>query len=123
MQVGGPVTLEGTLAAVYDGLRLATLICCIGAANALANPKRALRALPGALYELGVAVVISITMAPQLVTSVQRVRAGTPAARRAPRRASGRCAASPSRSCRTRSTARCSWPPPWTPAATGAAPR
>ncbi len=74
VQVGGPVTLEGTLAAVYDGLRLATLICCIGAANALANPKRALRALPGALYELGVAVVISITMAPQLVTSVQRVR-------------------------------------------------
>ncbi len=56
-----------------DGLRLGTLICCIGAANALANPKRALRVLPGALYELGMAVVVSISVAPQLVESVQRV--------------------------------------------------
>jgi energy-coupling factor transport system permease protein len=74
VQLGGPVTLEGTMAAVYDGLRLGTLLCCLGAANALANPKRALRVLPGALYELGVAVVVSLSMAPQLVESVQRVR-------------------------------------------------
>lgn len=74
IRLGGAVTLEAVLAAAYDGLRLATLIVCIGAANALANPKRALRALPGALYELGVAVVISITVAPQLITSIQRVR-------------------------------------------------
>ena len=74
VQLGGPVTLEGTMAAVYDGLRLGTLLCCLGAANALANPKRALRVLPGALYELGVAVVVSLSVAPQLVESVQRVR-------------------------------------------------
>ncbi len=43
VQLGGPVTLEGTMAAVYDGLRLGTLLCCLGAANALANPKRALQ--------------------------------------------------------------------------------
>ena len=74
VQLGGPVTLEGTLGALYDGLQLGTLLCCIGAANSLANPKRALRVLPGALYELGVAVVIAISFAPQLVESVQRVR-------------------------------------------------
>jgi energy-coupling factor transport system permease protein len=74
VSIGGAVSLEGLLAAVYDGLRLATLLCCIGAANALANPKRALRLLPGALYELGVAVTVAITLAPQLVESVQRVR-------------------------------------------------
>jgi energy-coupling factor transport system permease protein len=74
VRLGGPVTLEGTLAAAYDGLRLATLLCCIGAANALANPKRALRVLPGALYELGVAVIVSVTVAPQLIESAQRVR-------------------------------------------------
>jgi len=74
VQLGGPVTLEGTMAAVYDGLRLGTLLCCLGAANALANPKRALRVLPGALYELGVAIVVSLSVAPQLVESVQRVR-------------------------------------------------
>src|ERR1700722_12106079 len=74
VQLGGPITLEGTLGALYDGLQLGTLLCCIGAANSLANPKRALRILPGALYELGVAVVIAISFAPQLVESVQRVR-------------------------------------------------
>jgi energy-coupling factor transport system permease protein len=74
VQLGGPVTLEGTIAALYDGLRLGTLLCCIGAANALANPKRALRVLPGALYELGVAVVVGLSVAPQLVESAQRVR-------------------------------------------------
>jgi energy-coupling factor transport system permease protein len=73
VQLGGPVTLEGTVAALYDGLRLGTLLCCLGAANALANPKRALRVLPGALYELGVAVVVALSVAPQLVESAQRV--------------------------------------------------
>ncbi|MBB5871734.1 energy-coupling factor transport system permease protein [Allocatelliglobosispora scoriae] len=73
VQVGGPVSLEATLSAAVDGLRLACLLCCIGAANSLANPKRALRILPGALYELGVAVTVSLSVAPQLVESVQRV--------------------------------------------------
>ena len=72
--LGGPVTAEDLLAALYEGLRLATLLCCLGAANALANPKRALRSLPPALYEVGVAVVVALTVAPQLVESVQRVR-------------------------------------------------
>ncbi|WP_241003066.1 energy-coupling factor transporter transmembrane protein EcfT [Streptomyces sp. CB01881] len=73
IRIGGPVSLEATLSAAFDGLRLACLICCIGAANTLANPKRALRVLPGALYELGVAVTVSLSVAPQLVQSVQRV--------------------------------------------------
>ncbi|WP_406070964.1 CbiQ family ECF transporter T component [Micromonospora sp. NBC_01638] len=73
IQIGGPVSLEATLSASVDGLRLACLLCCIGAANSLANPKRALRVLPGALYELGVAVTVSLSVAPQLVESVQRV--------------------------------------------------
>jgi energy-coupling factor transport system permease protein len=73
VHIGGPVSLEGMLSATADGLRLGTMICCIGAANALANPKRALRVLPGALYELGMAVVVSISLAPQLIDSVQRV--------------------------------------------------
>jgi len=74
LRLGGAVTAEGTLGALYAGLRLGCLICCLGAANSLANPKRALRVLPGALYELGVAVVVSLSVAPQLVESVQRVR-------------------------------------------------
>ncbi len=74
VHLGGAVTAESLLGALYDGVRLAVLLCCIGAANALANPKRALRAMPGALYEIGVALVVAISVAPQLVESLQRVR-------------------------------------------------
>jgi energy-coupling factor transport system permease protein len=70
----GPVAAEQLLGGFYDGLRLATMLVCLGAANALANPKRVLRAVPGALYEVGTAVVVAISVAPQLVESVLRVR-------------------------------------------------
>ncbi len=73
IQIGGTVYLEGLVGAVVLGLRLAVLIACIGAANALANPKRLLRAFPAALAEIGTAVVISVSAAPQLAESVQRV--------------------------------------------------
>lgn len=73
--LGGLVTLESTAAALFEGMRLATLLACIGAANALANPKRLLASLPAALYEVGVAVVVALSFAPSLVTSVQRIRA------------------------------------------------
>jgi energy-coupling factor transport system permease protein len=70
----GPVHLTGLLDAAYGGLRLAALIICFGAANALANPKRALRCLPASLDHLGTAVVIAVTVSPQLMTSLVRVR-------------------------------------------------
>lgn len=70
----GPITLTGLLIAVYGGLRLAALVVCFGAANALANPKRALRALPAALHQIGTAVVIAVSVTPQLVTSALEVR-------------------------------------------------
>jgi energy-coupling factor transport system permease protein len=73
IQIGGDVYLEGLVAAACLGLRLAVLIIAIGAANALANPKRLLRSLPRALHELGTAVVVSVSVAPQLAESVQRV--------------------------------------------------
>ncbi|MBO1413503.1 CbiQ family ECF transporter T component [Streptomyces sp. FH025] len=75
VRIGGRVTVEGLLSALYDGLRLATLLICVGAANSLASPARLLRALPGALYEAGVAVVVAMTFAPNLVADVRRLRA------------------------------------------------
>ncbi|KAB7849211.1 energy-coupling factor transporter transmembrane component T family protein [Streptomyces mobaraensis] len=75
VRLGGRVTAEGLLFALYDALRLAALLVCVGAANALANPARLLKSLPGALYEAGVAVVVAMTFAPNLVADVQRVRA------------------------------------------------
>ncbi len=70
----GDVTRESLLAGLYDGLRLAAIVVCIGAANSLANPKRLLKSLPPALYEIGTALVIAVTMVPQLADSVRRVR-------------------------------------------------
>ena len=70
----GPVTRESVLAGLYDGMRLATIVIAVGAANALANPKRLLRSMPSALYEVGTAVVVAISVLPQLAESAQRVR-------------------------------------------------
>ena len=71
----GPVTLESVLAGLYDGLRLATIVICVGAANALANPKRLLKSMPPALYEIGTAIVVAVALLPQLADSLRRVRA------------------------------------------------
>ena len=71
----GPITRESLLAGLYDGLRLAAIVISIGAANALANPKRLLRSVPPALYEIGTALVVAVTMLPQFADSVRRVRA------------------------------------------------
>lgn len=73
IRIGGPVSAEGMLAAFNDGLRLATLVICLGAANVLANPKRLLKSVPSALHEVGVAVTVALTMAPQLVESTRRI--------------------------------------------------
>ncbi|WP_114908079.1 CbiQ family ECF transporter T component [Ornithinimicrobium murale] len=70
----GAVSAESVLGGFYDGLRLATMIVCIGAANALANPKRLLKTVPSALYDVGSAVVVALSVFPQLAESVQRVR-------------------------------------------------
>ncbi|WP_328827517.1 energy-coupling factor transporter transmembrane component T [Nocardioides acrostichi] len=71
----GPVTSDAVLAGLYDGLRLATIVVCVGAANSLANPKRLLRSVPPALYEVGTALVVAVTVLPQLADSVRRVHA------------------------------------------------
>lgn len=75
IRIGGDVTAEEILAGAYEGLRLAAILACVGAANSLASPARLLASLPGALYEAGVAVVIAVTFAPQLIMDLQRVRA------------------------------------------------
>lgn len=71
----GPIHAQALLFALYDGLRLATIVICIGAANSLANPKRLLRSVPPALYEIGTALVVAVSVLPQFADSVRRVRA------------------------------------------------
>lgn len=74
VSVGGPVYLGDLAYGFTDGLRLATLLICLGAAASLASPSRMLKAVPAALYELGVAVVVALTFAPQIVSDIVRVR-------------------------------------------------
>ncbi|MFI1399273.1 energy-coupling factor transporter transmembrane component T [Streptomyces sp. NPDC020681] len=74
IRIGGRVSAEQIVFALYDGAKLATLLICVGAANALANPARLLKSLPGALYEAGVAVVVAMTFAPNMVADVVRLR-------------------------------------------------
>jgi energy-coupling factor transport system permease protein len=74
VRLGGDVTLEGTLAAVYDGLRLAVILVCVGAANTLTSPRRLLKSLPSAVQEAGVAVTVALAFAPQAVASAGRLR-------------------------------------------------
>lgn len=74
VEIGGPVTAGSLVAGLYDGMRLATMIVCVGAANSLADPRRLLPSLPRALHDVGTSVAVALSLAPQLIESVDRVR-------------------------------------------------
>jgi energy-coupling factor transport system permease protein len=74
VSIGGQVTAESVIEAAVDGLRLAVILVCFGAANSLASPYRLLRCLPAILYEAGVAVTVSLAFAPELVIAIGAVR-------------------------------------------------
>lgn len=74
VSIGGPVTTGGLLASVAAGLWLTTLLAAVAAANVLADPRELLRSVPGALYEVGVSIVVALTFAPQLVADARRIR-------------------------------------------------
>ena len=70
------MTLEAVAGALYDGLQLATMLACVGAANALANPTPAAASRsPARSTRSGSRSSSRCSFAPQLVESVQRVRA------------------------------------------------
>ncbi len=72
--IGGPVTLELVVDAIYTSMRLATVLVCFGSVNALCSPYRLLRTMPAAIYEAGVVVTVSLSFAPQLIVAIARVR-------------------------------------------------
>ena len=74
IRIGGPVTQERLLFSTREGILLAVIIAVLAAASSLTNPHQLLRSLPVIVYEFGVAVVIATSLAPQLVTSVTRIR-------------------------------------------------
>jgi energy-coupling factor transport system permease protein len=75
VSIGGPVTVELLLLALFEGLRLAAVIACVGAANSLASPTRLLRSMPRSLYEAGVVVTVGLSVIPQATATLARLRA------------------------------------------------
>lgn len=74
VQLGGPVMLAGLLDALYKGMQLAAVLLCVGACNALADPRRLLRYVPATLYDAGTAIVVAMTYVPQLADDAAAVR-------------------------------------------------
>lgn len=76
IRIGGPVTVDGLAFALFDAIRLAAMLLCVGAANSLANPRTALKSVPAGLRDISTAIVIALSLIPQLIASVHRVRRG-----------------------------------------------
>ncbi len=74
VSIGGAVTAESILTAFVEGMQIAAILLCFGAANSLASPYRLLRCLPAVLYEAGVAVTVALAYTPELVQSISDVR-------------------------------------------------
>jgi len=70
----GPVTTNTLNSAITDGLRLCAIVLGVAMANIIANPRKLLRSTPSALYEVATAAAVAISLAPQLISSINRVR-------------------------------------------------
>jgi len=74
VQLFGSIGVQALTGGATDGLRLAAIILSIGMASSLANPRTLLKSTPSALYEIASAISVAINLAPQMISSLQRVR-------------------------------------------------
>lgn len=70
----GTVTLESTVFAALEGLRLATILVVFGTFNAVTDPFGVVRLAPRRFHEPALAAALALSIAPRTVASVQRVR-------------------------------------------------
>jgi energy-coupling factor transport system permease protein len=74
VELFGAVGIQALVGGATDGLRLAAIILSIGMASSLANPRTLLKSTPSALYEIASAISVAINLAPQMISSLQRVQ-------------------------------------------------
>jgi energy-coupling factor transport system permease protein len=74
VELFGEVGIQALTGGATDGLRLAAIILSIGMASSLANPRTLLKSTPSALYEIASAISVAINLAPQMISSLQRVQ-------------------------------------------------
>jgi energy-coupling factor transporter transmembrane protein EcfT len=74
IRVGGPVTTQRLLSGFDEAILLVALILIFATANSLSNPHSLLRILPRRFYGIGLAGVISSSVAPQAASGIERIR-------------------------------------------------
>ena len=74
-RLGGPITAEALALSAEEGVRLLAMLACVGVANVVTTPSRLVKSMPAALYEAGLAVTVAVSIAPQTVAQLRRVRA------------------------------------------------
>ena len=74
IRLGGAVTWERVSSTVLESFNIASIIILFGAATSLTNPRALIRSFPPIFYELGMVLVISSSLTPQLVSNLQRIR-------------------------------------------------
>jgi energy-coupling factor transport system permease protein len=69
-----PITTSSVALAVFEGARIATLLCIFGTFNSVSDPHDILRLSPRRLYEPMLAVSLALSLAPRTIASVGEVR-------------------------------------------------
>jgi len=74
IRLGGAVTWERVSSTILESFDIATIIVLFGAATSLTNPRALIRSFPPIFYELGMILIISSSLTPQLVGNLIRIR-------------------------------------------------
>lgn len=74
IRLGGAVTWERVSSTILESFDIAIIIVLFGAATSLTNPRALIRSFPPIFYELGMILIISSSLTPQLVGNLKRIR-------------------------------------------------
>lgn len=72
--VGGPVILQVVLQAAAESFVIVGLVAVFGAFNAVVSHYELVQSVPRAFYELGLVVVVALTVVPSTIESVHETR-------------------------------------------------
>lgn len=74
LQLGGPVTGEGLVAASVRGLAILAVLVAFAVFNGAVSPHRVLRLAPAALFHAGLVVTVGLTLLPSTIDDLRRIR-------------------------------------------------
>lgn len=74
LQLGGPVTGEGLVAAAVRGLAIFCVLVAFAVFNGAVSPHRVLRLAPAALFHAGLVVTVGLALLPSSIEDLRRIR-------------------------------------------------